>query len=125
MDDLTVEQVITLHRYVMKIDEGDNRLFSEASLHQMVFFANRIEECCSRAGFAFFSLVAYPAFREGNDHTARLIAEKILNQNGFTIGEDNAGLDALAKGIELFTVEPVDIEEWLCSHVKNLKMPSE
>lgn len=104
---------------------GDDRLLSEASLHQMVFSANRIEECCSRAGFAFFSLVAYPAFREGNDHTARLIAEMILNQNGFTIGDDNAGLDALAKGIELFTVEPADIEEWLCSQAKNLKMSSE
>ena len=125
MDDITVEQVITLHRCVMKIDGGDDRLLSEASLHQMVFSANRIEECYSRAGFAFFSLVAYPAFREGNSHTARLVAETILNQNGFTLGEDTERMDTLVKGIEMFTAEQADVEVWICYQVKNLTKPSE
>lgn len=125
MDDLTVEQVIILHRHVMKTYGGDDRLLSEASLHQMVFSANRIEEGCSRAGFAFFSLVAYPAFREGNNRTAGLVTEMILNQNGLTLEYDKEEMDAQVRGIELFIVEQADIEKWLWSRVKNLKMPSE
>ncbi|MEI8330764.1 MAG: hypothetical protein WCF90_03805 [Methanomicrobiales archaeon] len=85
MGDITVEQVLTLHGHVMMSNGNYDRLLSEASLHQAVFSANRIGECCSRAGFASFSLVAYLAFCEGNSHTARLVAKMILHQNDFTL----------------------------------------
>ncbi|MDO9034816.1 MAG: Fic family protein, partial [Methanoregula sp.] len=78
IDELTVELVIAFHKQVMKTDGGDDRLLSEANLHQMVFSANRIDDIYQRAALAFFSLVAYPAFRDGNSRTARLVAEMIL-----------------------------------------------
>jgi len=118
MDDLTVEQVIAFHKQVMETDGGDDRLLSEASLHQMVFSANRIEGVYSRAAFSFFSLVAYPAFREGNSRTARLVAETILSNNGYTLEDCDDEMASLAQGILSFTVEPADIEEWLHSHYK-------
>ncbi|MDP2796760.1 MAG: hypothetical protein Q8N94_04525 [Methanoregula sp.] len=37
MDVLTVEQVIAFHKQVMKTDGGNDRLLSEANIHQMVF----------------------------------------------------------------------------------------
>ena len=116
MDDLTVEQVIAFHKQVMKADGGDDRLLSEASLHQMVFSANRIEDVYQRAALVFFCLVAYPAFREGNYRTARLVAEMILNQNGCTLKEGDSDMIPLAQGITSFTLEQADIEEWLRSH---------
>ena len=118
MDDLTVEQVMAFHTQVMKTDGGDDRLLSEANLHQMVFLANRIEDVLKRAAFVFFSLVAYPAFRDGNGRTARLIAEMILTGNGYAIEGGNDEMTGLVQGIELFTVEQEDIEEWLRSHAK-------
>ena len=118
MDMLTVEQVINFHTKVMETDGGDSRVLSEANLHQMVFLANRIEDVLKRAAFVFFSLVAYPAFRDGNGRTARLIAEMILTGNGYAIEGGNDEMTGLVQGIELFTVEQEDIEEWLRSHAK-------
>jgi death-on-curing family protein len=116
MNMLTVEQVIAFHTQVMKTDGGDDRLLSEASLHQMVFSVNRIEEIHKRAAHAFFSLVAYPAFRDGNSRTARLVAEMILFNNGYTLEDNDADMTALVRGILSFTIEQEDVEEWLRSH---------
>lgn len=118
MDMLTVEQVIAVHTQVMKTDGGDDRLLSEANLHQMVFSVNRIEDIHKRAAHAFFSLVAYPAFRDGNSRTARLVAEMILLKNGYTLQDNDADMTALVPGIVSFTVEQEDVEEWLRSHAQ-------
>ena len=118
MNDLTVEQVIAFHGQVMKTDGGDDRLLSEANLHQMVFLANRIDDIYQRAALVFFSLVAYPAFREGNSRTARLMVERILFYNGYTLEDGEDGMTALVQGIALFTVEQADVEEWLRLHAQ-------
>jgi death-on-curing family protein len=118
MDDLTIGQVITVHEQVMKTDGGDTRLHSEANLHQMVFLANRIEGVFQRAALAFFTLIAYPVFRDGNSHTARLVAEMILSENGYTPENRENEMTDLVKGIASFTVEQADVEEWLRSHFK-------
>jgi len=97
MNDLTVEQVIAFHKQVMKTDDGDDRLLSEAGLHQMVFSANRIEDIYPVAALAFFSLVAYPAFREGNSRTAQLMADMILNHNGCTLKDGDADMTPLVQ----------------------------
>lgn len=123
MNDLTAEQVITFHEQVIKIDGGDDRLLSEASLHQMIFSANGIDDVHQRAALTFFTLVAYPAFREGNSRTAQRVAETILNDNGYMLDEVDDEMTGLAQGITLFTVEQVDIEEWLRSHYKKRSNP--
>ena len=120
MDDLTVEQVIAFHEQVMQTDGGDTRLLSEANLHQMVFLANRIEGVFQRAALAFFTLVAYPVFREGNSHTAQLVAEMILRVNGYTLKNRDNEMTDLVKGIASFTVEQADVEVWLRSHFKKM-----
>lgn len=118
IDELTVELVIAFHKQVMKTDGGDDRLLSEANLHQMVFSANRIDDIYQRAALAFFSLVAYPAFRDGNSRTAQRVAEMILKHNGYTYIDSDADMTALIQGILSFTVEREDVEEWLRSHYK-------
>ena len=123
MNDLTVEQVIAFHKQVMKTDGGDDRLLSEANLHQIVFSVNRIEEVPQQAALAFFSLVAYPAFRDGNSRTARLVAEMILFNNGYALENGDNEMAALVQGIASFTVEQADVEEWLRSHYKKKSSP--
>ena len=118
MDALTVEQVITFHKQVMKTDGGDDRLLSEANLHQIVFSVNRIESVLKRAAHAFFSLCAYPAFRDGNNRTAVFVTEMILFNNGYKLEDNDAEMTALAQGITSFTIEQEDVEEWLRSHYK-------
>ena len=118
MDMLTVEQVIAFHKQVMKTVGGDDRLLSEANLHQIVFSVNRIESVLKRAALAFFSLCAYPAFRDGNSCTARLVAEMILFNNGYKPEDNDADMTALVQGILSFTIEQEDVEEWLRSHYK-------
>jgi prophage maintenance system killer protein len=115
MEDINVEQVIAFHQLVMKRGGGDTRILSEAHLHQMVFSANRIDGLYQKAAFAFFSLVAYPAFREGNSRTARLVTMMILNGSGYTLKDDD-DMTSLVKGIRSFNIEQAEIEEWLFSH---------
>ena len=116
MDDLTVEEIIAFHEQVMKTDGRDARLLSEASLHQMVFSANRTEDVHHRAALAFFTLCAYPAFRDGNKRTALLLARTILIRNGYLLEQEGDGMAGLMQGIASFTVEEADVEEWLHSH---------
>jgi len=123
MDYLTVEQVLAFHEQVMKTDGGDDRLLSEASLHQIVFLANRIESVHQRVALAFFSLCAYPVFRDGNSRTARLVAEMVLNANGYVLEEGDNEMTNLVQGIASFTVEQADVEEWLHSPSKKTSIP--
>lgn len=123
MDKLTVEQVIAFHAQVMETDGGDDRLLSEANLHQMVFLANRIDDIYQRAALALFSLVAYPAFRDGNNRTAGLVAQMILSENGCIPEDSGDEIADVMQGIVSFKVEQEDVEEWLRSHYKKHKIP--
>jgi hypothetical protein len=113
MEDLTVGQVDAIHNRIMMANKGDCRILSEATLFQLVFRANLIPECLPRAVFIFYSLCAYPAFREGNIGTALAVTEQVLASGGYRITGEKAGIIALAEGICAFTTEPEEIEQWL------------
>ncbi|MFA5266553.1 MAG: hypothetical protein WC379_01165 [Methanoregula sp.] len=118
MEDLTIEQVMAVHTRIIDRDGGDSRIISEANLHQIVFRANLIPECVPRGAFIFYSLCAYPAFREGNSGTALDVAGQVLASGGYRITGDVAGIMALAEGIIAFTTEPEEIEHWLCNNTE-------
>jgi prophage maintenance system killer protein len=113
MENLTVDQVEALHSRVIMEVKGDFRVLSEANLHQMIFQANLIPECVARAAFTFYSLCAYPVFREGNTETALRLTQHVLASGEYRITGETAGLKALAEGILAFTTEPEEIEHWL------------
>jgi prophage maintenance system killer protein len=113
MQDLLVDQIIGLHTAIIARDGGDGRLLSEGNLHQLTFRANRIPDPVRRAAFCFYSLIAYPAFREGNETMARELAVSVLRDGGYNLDPTcNGTLDQLADGITGFTVELEDTEGW-------------
>lgn len=118
MEDLTVELVIAVHTRIMEREDGDSRIISEANLHQLVFRANLIPECVPRAAFIFYSLCAYPAFREGNSRTALALTERVLASGGYRMTGETTGIMALAEGILTFTAEPEEIEDWLSGNTE-------
>jgi prophage maintenance system killer protein len=65
----------------------------------------------SRAALAFWSLCAYPAFREGNRRSAYRLAEEILESGDCRVDLPCPDVRALVQGIEGFTVEPEDVEQ--------------
>jgi prophage maintenance system killer protein len=113
MDDLTAGFVETIHARIMEESHGDGRVLSEANLLQAVFNANLVQDCVLRAAFIFYSLCAYPAFREGNSITALKVTEEVLASGGYRITGENARILSLADGILAFTAEPEEIENWL------------
>jgi len=118
MEDLTVEQVEAVHKRLMEEAEGDTRVVSEANLFQMVFRANMTEDVVLRASLVFWSLCAYPAFREGNERTALTMAEQILAANGYCIRGNRSTLLVLAQRIREFSAEPEEIDQWLIDNTR-------
>lgn len=118
MEDLTVGQVEVIHNRIMGEEKGDSRVLSAANLLQMVFRANLIPECVPRAAFVFYSLCAYPAFRGGNAGTALAVTEWVLASGGYRIPEEKTGIMALAEGIQAFTTEPEEVEQWLRNNTR-------
>jgi prophage maintenance system killer protein len=118
MEDLTVELVEVIHNRVMEEEKGDSRVLSEANLLQMVFHANLIPECMPRAAFTFYSLCAYPAFREGNAGTALAVTEWMLASGGYRISGKKTGIMALAEGILAFITDPEEVEQWLRNNTR-------
>jgi hypothetical protein len=118
MEDLTVGQVETIHHRIVMDKKGDCRILSEANLYQLVFRANLIPECVPRAGFIFYSLCAYPVFREGNLETALAVMEQVIAYGGYRLKGEKAGIMVLAEGILAFTTESEEIEQWLCNNIQ-------
>jgi hypothetical protein len=119
MQDLAVDPVITLHGAIIARDGGDGRHLSEGNLHQLVFRANLIPEPIPRAAFVFYALIAYPAFREGNEAVARELAAQILEGGGYRWDtDDNGELAMLGEGILAFTVELEDAGAWFQAHAR-------
>lgn len=116
MDDLTVEQIIAIHKALMAKDGRDARLLSEPNLHQLVFSANLIPDACRRAALALLFMRAYPAFRDGNKRTAHALASLILGNEGYCLAPDDERVAGLFAGVASYTVEPEDIEAWLRRH---------
>ena len=82
------------------------------------FRANLIREVVPRGAFIFYSLCAFPAFREGNFRTALALTERVLETEGYRITGDKAGINALAEGIRGFITEPEEIEQWLNNNIQ-------
>ncbi|PKG32942.1 MAG: hypothetical protein CW742_05490 [Methanoregula sp.] len=110
MQDVSLELIVNIHRNVLADSQADLRIVSEGNLHQLVFQANLTDNPFSRAALVFWSLCAYPAFREGNRRTAHRLAEKILDSAGCRVDLPCPDVRALVQGIDAFTVEPEDVE---------------
>jgi hypothetical protein len=118
MEDLSVEGIIMTHDRIVADKGGDCRILSEANLLQLVFRANLIPELVPRAAFIFYSLCAFPAFREENIGTALAVTEQVLTSGGYQIAGEKLRIMPLAEGILVFTIEPEDMELWLSNNLQ-------
>jgi prophage maintenance system killer protein len=116
MENLTIEQGMAIHAGIGAA--SDTRLVSEAGLHQMVFQANLLTDPFRRAAFVIFSLVAYPVFREENKQTAFAVADLVLAAKGYRLTAELVRIQAIIDGIETYSMEPEDIEEWISRNVR-------
>ncbi|MGA2918065.1 hypothetical protein [Methanoregula sp.] len=118
MDDLTTDDIIAIHLRLIAHEGGDARILSEAGLHQMVFQVNLSGNGFHKAAFVLFSFCAYPPFIEGNVGTALGIIKKILDADGYRIDFGNKDLSYLLKGVESFSLEIEDLEDWMHLHAQ-------
>ena len=113
MQDLTLETIIAVHNRVLATDGGDDRIICEGLLNEVVFQANLREDRIQRAATVFWSLCAYPAFREGNKRTGYCLAEAILSTDDSPVSLPCDEIRTLVQGINSFTVEIEDVEQFL------------
>lgn len=112
MDDLYVEEILALHAGIMARDGGDDRVLSEANLHQAVFHVNLQPDPFARAATVVYLLCAYKAFRDGNKRTAQAVAENIFAATGWKIKSDDSRCIVLMQGVIDFVVEIDEIETY-------------
>jgi len=116
MQEITVETIIGMHDSILAHDGGDDLIICEGILNEVVFQANLHDDPVARAATVFWSLCAYPAFREGNKRTAHRLAEAILStESPVSLPCDE--MRALVRGITAYTVEIEDVERVLEHHV--------
>jgi prophage maintenance system killer protein len=113
MDDLTVDDIVAIHSDLIAHEGGDARVLSEACLHQTVFQVNLLTDVFHKTAFVLFSFCAYPPFLEGNRETALCVIKKILSAEGYRIEIEATELSELVKGIESFSLEIEDLEDWM------------
>ena len=118
MADLTVEDIIVIHSRIIAETGGDARILSEAGLHQLVFHVNLSVDIFHKAAFVLFSFSAYPPFREGNLQTARCLIDKILTAEEYRIDVGEMELADLVTGVESFSLEIEDLEDWMHRHAQ-------
>jgi prophage maintenance system killer protein len=123
MADLTVDAIIAIHSRLIAQENGDARLLSEANLHQLVFQVNISGDIFYKAAFVLFSFCAYPPFREGNVQTAFCIINKILDDEDYQVEQDTTEIAALVLGVESFTLEIEDLEDWMHRNVHKRSNP--
>jgi prophage maintenance system killer protein len=120
MQDLTLKTIIAIHDGILAKDGGDSRVLSEGNLLQLVFRTNLTGDPLKRAALVFYSLCAFPAFLTGNRRTARLLAEAILASDGYQVDIPCEDLRGLVQGIDMFTVEIDDVEQFLRQHARKI-----
>ena len=121
MKELAIDQIITLHKEIITRDGGDDRIISEANLHQLVFRVNLEENPLNKAALSLYSLVAYPAFREGNACIATTVAAGILQECGYSLDPYcSEALMQLAEGINSFEIDLPETESWFASHARKI-----
>jgi prophage maintenance system killer protein len=118
MDDLTADDIIAIHSRHIAVEGGDARILSEANIHQLVFRVNLSGEVFHQAALILFSFCAYPPFREGNVQTALCIIKKIFSKYRYRVIFNEVELSDLVKGVESFSLEIEDLEDWLHRHAE-------
>jgi len=121
MDHLTIDDVLDLHRGILKDSADDCRVFSEPTLHQLVFRVNSTDDPISRAALVIYHSAVYPSFNDGNKRTAAALANRVLAESGIAIDPKEDQLFELMREALLFRIEQDDIEAWLRENVKPLE----
>jgi prophage maintenance system killer protein len=118
MEEFTVTTITGMHNRILAKDGGDDLIICEGILNEVVFQANLQEDRIPRAATVFWSLCAYPAFREGNRRTAYRLAEVILSTDDSPVSLPCNEMRALVQGITDYTIEIEDVERVLERHTK-------
>ncbi len=118
MREITVETIMEMHNSILARDGGDDCIICEGILNEVVFQANLRKDRIQQAATVFWSLCAYPAFREGNKRTAYRLAEAILSSDNSPVSLPCEEMRALVQGITAYTVEIEDVERVLEQHAE-------
>jgi len=120
MFDLTVEKVIEIHDDVIARYDGAGGMLSEATLHYMVFRANRMKDTFKRAAAILHAIGSQHPFMDGNKRTALIVAENILGQDGYFIAADEEVIVEFMLAVASYRHESDEIEEWLKEHSETM-----
>lgn len=120
MYDLTVEKIIEVHDEIILRYDGAQGVLSEATLHFMVFLANRTDDTFKRAAIILHAIGSQHPFMDGNKRTALIVSENVLGQSGFFIAADDDSLVQFMLAVASYTYGPDEIEQWLREHSEAL-----
>jgi death-on-curing protein len=118
MELITVEKICEIHEDAIRDFGGTNGILTIATLEYLVHRVNRAKDTIGAAALAIYCIASKHPFFDGNKRTGFLVAEHLLNIEGFIIQAEEDEIVAFMLGVATYTVGLNQIEGWIQEKVR-------
>ena len=120
MEYLTVTEITEIHDEIMKEYGGTDGIRDEGTLELLVYKANRENTVCRRAALILHTIAVQHPFFDGNKRTALVVAEKVLDDEGYYLDAEAEEKVGLMLNIAEYKGSIKTIEKWIKEKAKKI-----
>lgn len=113
MEYLTVTEIIEIHDEIIKEYGGTDGIRDEGTLELLVYKANRENTVFRRAALILHTTAVQHPFFDGNKRTALVVAEKVLDDEGYYLDAEAEEKVGLMLNIAEYKGSIKTIEKWI------------
>lgn len=113
MEYLTVTEIIEIHDEIIKEYGGTDGIRDEGTLELLVYKANRENTVFRRAALILHTIAVQHPFFDGNKRTALVVAEKLLDDEGYYLDAEAEEKVGLMLNIAEYKGSIKTIEKWI------------
>jgi len=113
MEYLRVTEIIEIHDEIIKEYGGTDGIRDEGTLELLVYKANRENTVFRRAALILHTIAVQHPFFDGNKRTALVVAEKVLDDEGYYLDAEAEEKVGLMLNIAEYKGSIKTIEKWI------------
>lgn len=113
MDYLIAKKIIEIHDVIIKEYGGTDGMRDEGALELLAYKINREKNVFRRAALILHTIATQHPFFDGNKRTALVMAEKVLDDEGYYLDAEAKEKVGLMRNIAEYTSSSKAIEKWI------------